>query len=153
MRIIVAFIVLFVFSGAVYAQQKLRAEDSRAIQDCLKEQINSEERCIGTLARKCAEAADPRNFEQSQCWEREQLVWDDILNESYRRLQKQLDEKKRTALRDVQRTWIENRKQTCGYYRTLYDGGPLAIVVTAMCHNQETARRALYMLALIDIAP
>ncbi|MCW5681699.1 MAG: DUF1311 domain-containing protein [Xanthobacteraceae bacterium] len=153
MRLFAILVALFVSSGTADAQQKLRADDSRAIQDCLKEQLNSEDRCIGTLARKCAETADPRNFEQSQCWEREQLVWDDILNESYRRLQKQLDEKKRTALRDVQRTWIENRKQTCGYYRTLYEGGPLAIVVTAMCHNQETARRALYMLALIDIAP
>ena len=136
--------------GFAHAQSlKLSAEDSRAIQSCVKEKTanNEADRCIGIIANPCLDTPDGQSTHgQSQCYQREHLVWDDILNESYRRLQKELNEKQRKSLREVQRTWIEARKQQCGFYSDFHEGGTIAIPAYASCFNTETARRAIYLL-------
>jgi len=136
--------------GFAHAQSlKLSAEDSRAIQSCIKEKTanNEADRCIGIIANPCLDTPDGQSTHgQSQCYQREHLVWDDILNESYRRLQKELNEKQRKSLREVQRTWIEARKQQCGFYSDFHEGGTIAIPAYASCFNTETARRAIYLL-------
>jgi uncharacterized protein YecT (DUF1311 family) len=146
---------LLALSGLAGAQSpKLSAEDSRAIQSCLKEKAGKNEggeSCIGIIANPCLETPDGQSTHgQSQCFQREHLVWDDILNESYRRLQKQLNEKQRRSLREVQRTWIEARKQQCGFYSDFHEGGTIAIPAYASCFNTETARRAMYLLNFLD---
>ena len=144
----------FAGSGVAQAQSlKLSAEDSRAIQSCIKEKSanNEADRCIGIIANPCLDTPDGQSTHgQSQCYQREHLVWDDILNESYRRLQKQLNEKQRRSLREVQRTWIEARKQQCGFYSDFHEGGTISIPAYASCFNTETARRAFYLLNFLD---
>ena len=107
MRIAIFLIAFVTLTGTAHAQLKLLAEDSRAIQSCIKEQGSrneSPERCIGIIANPCLDRPDGQStLGQIQCYQREHLVWDDILNESYRRLQEQLDGKLKTALRDMQR--------------------------------------------------
>jgi uncharacterized protein YecT (DUF1311 family) len=145
---------LFAGPGVAQAQSlKLSAEDSRAIQSCIKEKSanNEADRCIGIIANPCLDTPDGQSTHgQSQCYQREHLVWDDILNESYRRLQKQLNEKQRRSLREVQRTWIEARKQQCGFFSDFHEGGTIAIPAYASCFNTETARRAMYLLNFLD---
>lgn len=141
-------------SAAPAQSLKLSAEDSRAIQDCIKtKEAKNEgaEQCIGIVANPCLDTREGQTTAgQSQCYQREQLVWDDILNETYRRLQQQLEGKLKTGLRDVQRAWIEARKLQCGFYREVIQGS-LAIPLGASCFNTETARRALYLLSILDI--
>ena len=146
---------LIAWSGIAAAQSpKLSAEDSRAIQSCIKEKNAKNEGldgCIGIIANPCLDTPEGQSTAgQSQCYQREHAVWDDILNETYRRLQKQLSEKQRRSLREVQRTWIEARKQQCGFYSDFHEGGTIAIPAYASCFNTETARRAYYLLNFLE---
>jgi uncharacterized protein YecT (DUF1311 family) len=154
MRPFVFLLALAVFCGTAQAQEKLRAEDSYAIQDCIKTKESSNEgaeRCIGLVANACLDRPEGRSTHgQSQCYQREQLVWDDILNETYRRLQGSFQGKLKTQLRDVQRAWIESRKLQCAFYGDVIQGS-LAIPTAASCFNTETARRAIYLLSILNI--
>ncbi len=153
-RIALVGAVLLAACGFAQAQSlKLSAEDSRAIQSCIKEKTAKGEadRCIGIIANPCLERPDGQSTAgQSQCYRREHLVWDDILNETYRRLQKQLNEKQRKSLREVQRVWIESRKQQCAFFSDFHEGGTIAIPAGSSCFNTETARRAFYLLNFLD---
>ena len=57
-----------------------------------------------------------------ECAARESAVWDDILNETFRRLRDKLDEKQKAKLRDMQRAWINSRDRTCGFYADYHQG-------------------------------
>ncbi|MGE0604881.1 MAG: lysozyme inhibitor LprI family protein [Xanthobacteraceae bacterium] len=142
------------WSGFAQAQSlKLSAEDTRAIESCIKEKESKEgaDRCIGLIANPCLDtSAGQSTAGQAGCYQREQLVWDDILNETYRRLQGQFEGKLKTQLRDLQRVWIEARKQQCEFYRDVIQGS-LAIPIGASCMNTETARRAIYLLSILNI--
>lgn len=142
------------WSGFAQAQSlKLSAEDTRAIESCIKEKESKEgaDRCIGLIANPCLDTpAGQSTAGQAGCYQREQLVWDDILNETYRRLQGQFEGKLKTQLRDLQRVWIEARKQQCEFYRDVIQGS-LAIPIGASCMNTETARRAIYLLSILNI--
>jgi uncharacterized protein YecT (DUF1311 family) len=142
------------WSGFAQAQSlKLSAEDTRAIESCIKEKESKEgaDRCIGLIANPCLDTpAGQSTAGQAGCYQREQLVWDDILNETYRRLQGQFEGKLKTQLRDLQRVWIEARKQQCEFYRDVIQGS-LAIPIGASCMNTETARRAIYLLNILNI--
>lgn len=153
MKIAILLVALVGFAGAASAQEKLRADDSRAIQSCIKEKESTEgaDRCIGLIANPCLDRPAGQSTQgQADCYRREHLVWDDILNETYRRLQGQFEGKLKTQLRDVQRVWLEARKQQCGFYTDVIQGS-LAIPTGASCINTETARRAIYLLNILNI--
>lgn len=153
MRFLFVLVALFALGSAVQAQEKLSAEDSRAIQSCIKEKDTDEgaELCIGLIADRCLETPEGQSTHgQADCYRREHLVWDDILNETYRRLQGQFEGKLKTQLRDVQRAWLESRKLQCGFYADVIQGS-LAIPTSASCMNTETARRAIYLLNILNI--
>ena len=153
MRVAVFLVVLFALGGTAHAQIKLLAEDSRAIQSCIKEKELKEgaDRCVGIIANPCLDTPAGQSTQgQADCYRREQLVWDDILNETYRRLQGSFEGKLKTQLRDVQRTWLEARKLQCSFYVDVIQGS-LAIPTSASCMNTETARRAIYLLSILNI--
>ncbi len=154
MRTIALLLALFVFIPAADAQEKLSADDSQAIQSCIREKESRNERaerCIGLIADRCLDTPAGQSTQgQAECYRREHLVWDDILNETYRRLQGQFEGKLKTQLRDVQRSWIEARKQQCDFYPDVIKGS-LAIPLAASCMNTETARRTIYLLNLLNI--
>ena len=83
--------------------------------------------------------------DMNACNERERAVWDDILNESYRRLRAKLDTDQQGKLRNMQRAWIASRDATCHFYWDYYQG-TMASPMAAYCVNRETARRALFLL-------
>ena len=82
------------------------AGDSAAVQSCVKSAPDrpQRERCIGIVADPCADRPDAQSTaDQVACVARESAVWDDILNETYRRLRDKLDAAQKIKLRKMQR--------------------------------------------------
>jgi uncharacterized protein YecT (DUF1311 family) len=93
--------------------------DAAAIQQCIKAKTGRNwawENCIGTVSEPCIkdEMAMPPS-EIMACYERERLVWDSILNDSFRRLRAKLEDKQVRKMREMQRAWIASREKSCGF--------------------------------------
>jgi uncharacterized protein YecT (DUF1311 family) len=135
--------------------EKPDAADSAKVQSCIKSSgaaPRDRERCIGVVADPCADAPGAESTAgQVACAMREFAVWDDILNETFRRLREKLDVRQKIKLRDMQRTWIESRKRSCDFYWDFFQG-TMASPMGAFCENRETARRALFLLGFLDDA-
>ena len=102
--------------------------------------------------RPCAEQPDAESTAgQVACAAREFAVWDDILNETYRRLRAALDARQKVKLRGMQRAWIESRERSCAFYWDFFRG-TMASPMNAFCRNRETARRAIFLLGFLDNA-
>ena len=130
------------------------AADSATMQSCIKSASGrpERERCIGIIADRCAEQPDAESTAgQVACAAREFAVWDDILNETYRRLRAALDARQKVRLRAMQRAWIESRERSCAFYWDFFRG-TMASPMNAFCRNRETARRALFLLGFLDSA-
>lgn len=132
---------------------KPSARDSKAIESCIKSvrgSASQAERCIETVAGPCLKRPGAQSTAAMvECAGREAAVWDDILNETFRRLREKLDEAQRVKLRDMQRAWIESRNRTCDFYYD-YHQGTIAAPMGALCVNRETARRALFLLDFLN---
>jgi uncharacterized protein YecT (DUF1311 family) len=129
------------------------ARDVAVVQDCLKSQRGRElkgERCIGVVVDPCLKRARS-TADQNACADRELAVWDDILNETYRRLGKHLDEEQKGKAREMQRSWIETRDKTCAFYWDYFQG-TMASPMSSYCNMRETARRAMFLKFFMDEA-
>jgi len=152
---VAALLVTFGLLGASALAQadKPNPRDSAKIQDCIKTKTGRNwnwENCLGIVSNTCTK--DEASMTPSQvmdCINREQLVWDDILNETFRRLREKLDDTRRTKLRDMQLTWIVSRDKSYGFLMDYFDGS-MANPMIADCVNRETGRRALYLLGLLN---
>jgi uncharacterized protein YecT (DUF1311 family) len=131
------------------------AKDVATIGDCLRKQAQKkggssqeadEAACLMTVAKPCmggdeAAAVDRRKIE---CLDRERLVWDKIVNDSYKTMMNALDPDQQTKLREMQRSWIHTRDLTCAFWYDYFQG-TMANPMIAYCNNRETARRAIYL--------
>lgn len=129
------------------------ARDTAAIQGCIKAKTGRNwawESCIGVVSETCVkdEGAMPPS-EVMACYDREKLVWDSILNESFRRLRETLDDKQQRKMREMQRTWIASRDKSCGFIYDYFDGS-MANPMMAACLSRETGRRALFLLGFAN---
>jgi uncharacterized protein YecT (DUF1311 family) len=139
------------------------AKDVAVIGDCLRNQQNrkggssqeaDEAACLMRVAKPCigrdeAAALDRRKIE---CLDRERLVWDRIVNDSYKTMMNALDPDQQTKLREMQRSWIQTRDLTCAFWYDYFQG-TMANPMIAYCNNRETARRAIFLRVFaIDIA-
>jgi uncharacterized protein YecT (DUF1311 family) len=144
-----ALAVLFV-SGTAGLAAPPDAAASHKVQDCIKTAAAGPERGIGLVSGPCLEDDKTKSTaDMNACIDREVAVWDDILNESFRRLREKLDETQRVKLRDMQRAWIASRDRSCGFYWDFYQG-TMASPMAAECVNRETARRALFLLGFLN---
>ena len=152
MRLVIAAVVAL---GAIpaLAQDKPNPKDSAAIEKCMKAKTGHNwawEKCIGLISEPCAknELSMPPS-QVSACYSREQAVWDDILNETFRRLRDKLDATQQTKLREMQRAWITSRDKTCEF---LYDyfQGTMANPMIAACVCRATGLQALYLRGFAD---
>lgn len=159
MRWAAAFVVLFLLSlaGAAAAAPASHqaADDSNTVQDCVKTAAGADvdyvkaERCIGVVANPCLDGDKAASTAaMNACIDRERSVWDDILNETYRRLGEKLDAEQKAKLRDMQRAWIASRDASCHFYWDYYKG-TIASPMASSCVNRETARRALFLLGFL----
>ncbi len=127
------------------------AADVEAITTCLKsKQGNDRAVCAGVVASPCIgdeTAASPGQI--IDCFGREQLIWDKMLNDAYATLREALDDDQRVKLRDMQRSWLETRKRTCAFYYDYFQGS-MANPMMANCENRETARRAVFLMGFAE---
>jgi len=151
-RIALAFVAAALAVSPAAAQaSKQTADDAKAIRDCVKTNIDKNwEACVGRVADSCIENAKS-TAEHNACINREQKIWDDMLNEAYRRLRAKLDAEQQTKLRDMQRLWIASREATCHFYWDYYRG-TMASPMGAYCVDRETARRAVFLLGFLQDA-
>jgi uncharacterized protein YecT (DUF1311 family) len=130
------------------------AKASAAIQDCVKTKSanGTGELCIDIVATPCLERDDTKSTaDMVNCVAVETRVWDDILNETFRRLKAKLDDTQQTKLREMQQTWIDSRDKTCAFYWDYYQG-TMADPMRADCVNRQTAQRALFLLFFLNDA-
>ena len=151
----VAVACLLLAGAAAFAADKPDARASATTQDCVKSAKDLEvgaERCIGMVSNPCLDNDKTRSTaDMNACVAREQAVWDDILNETYRRLREKLDAGQQEKLRDMQRAWIASRDKTCTFYWDYFQD-TMASPMSASCVNKETARRALFLLGFLSDA-
>ena len=128
------------------------AKDAATVGECLRNhdkkrvsQEAEEAACLMTVARPCMgdeEAASSRR--QIDCLDRERLVWDQILNDSYKAMMNALDPDQQAKLREMQRSWVHTRDLTCAFWYDYFQG-TMANPMIAYCNNRETARRAIFL--------
>jgi uncharacterized protein YecT (DUF1311 family) len=145
---------------SLFAPSMARADDPpdpkdlRIVQACLKSKkpgTVSWEACIESAYRQCIgpdENAKPSS-DVVGCLRREKLVWDQMLNDAFRKLRDGLDDSQRIKLRDMQRSWVETRDKTCAFYYDYFEG-TMANPMIANCDNRETARRAIFLMGFAD---
>ena len=155
MRSIVLLFTLLLLSGPGLAQEKPSAKDAAVIQKCIKEKTGRNwawENCIGIISKPCTkDEGAMTSHEVIACDRREQAVWDNILNETYRRLLTKLDETKQQKLREMQRAWIASRDKSCTFLYDYFEG-TMANPMIAACEARETGRRALFLLGFLNDA-
>ena len=129
------------------------AKDVAAVGDCLRKQDRKrgsqeadEAACLMTVAKPCmgGNEADAKARRQIECLDRERLVWDKILNDSYKTMLTALEPDQQTKLREMQRSWIQTRDLTCAFWYDYFQG-TMANPMIAYCNNRETARRAIFL--------
>jgi uncharacterized protein YecT (DUF1311 family) len=152
-RIAAAAVLVLAGAWPAAAQDKSDAKDVAIIQGCLKQSGNDtikRESCVGLIAIPCLDSDKTNStVDMVECSTRERAVWDDILNESYRRLRAALDDKQKTALRDAQRAWIVSRDKSCAFYYEYFQG-TMANPMVSFCMNKETGKRAAFLLEFLD---
>jgi uncharacterized protein YecT (DUF1311 family) len=155
---------LFLISAAIYSMsgtlvamaEAPTPKDIQAVQTCLTakgEHPSDREACIDVVAKPCIGNEGARApSEIIACFDREQLVWNQLLNDAVGKLNDAFDEEQRTKLRDMQRSWQDTRERTCAFYFN-YFRGSMANPMMANCSNRETARRALFLLGFAEDLP
>jgi uncharacterized protein YecT (DUF1311 family) len=145
---------LVVFGLGVLAAAPALAEaadphDVSAVAACLKSKEAAKqppENCVSIIARPCfgGDEDAAATGQVIACFDREQLAWDQTLNEAYKQLHDHLDAAGQAKLRDMQRSWIVARKQSCEFFFDYFQGS-MANPMIASCMNLETARRAIFL--------
>lgn len=129
---------------------KPTAQQMTAIRSCAdknKDDIDEAERqCLFNLvATPCQDTpAGQSNLGMADCFRLEAAIWDQLLNENYKQLRADVDDRQAASLRDMQRAWIASRDSTCAFYDVKIQGS-MAIPMGAACLARETARRALLL--------
>jgi uncharacterized protein YecT (DUF1311 family) len=155
MRSTIIFVIALFLSASAFAQDKPNGKDVVVIENCIKIKTGRNwawENCIGIISKPCAknEAAMP-SHEVVTCDRREQAVWDNILNDTFRSLLGKLDETQQQKLREMQRAWIASRDKSCAFFYDYFEGS-MANPMIAACEARETGRRALFLLGFLNDA-
>ena len=130
------------------------AKDVATVADCLRKldkkeggsQEADEAACLMTVAKPCmgGDETGVSSRRQIECLDRERLVWDKIINDSYQAMMNALDPDQQAKLREMQRSWMQTRDLTCMFWYDYFQG-TMANPMIAYCNNRETARRAIFL--------
>ncbi len=105
-----------------------------------------EKSCLFKLVAEPCIEKDGSNLGMADCHRIEGVIWDRVLNENYKQLLGELEDKaQKQKLREMQRAWIASRDRTCEFYQHK-NRGSMAIPMHAACMARETARRAMLLL-------
>jgi uncharacterized protein YecT (DUF1311 family) len=94
--------------------------------------------CLLKVANPCM-GKDPANASdgrQIECLDRERLVWDKIINDSYKSVMNAIEPDQAKKLREVQKAWIHSRDITCEFFYDYFQGS-MAYPMIASCNNRE----------------
>ncbi len=157
MRAAILVLIILATASTAFGQAKYpAAEHTKDIEDCIKtaagsgKPMSAAESCIGTVADPCLKEAKS-TADRHGCIAREQAVWDDILNETYRRLRGKLD--KQTAgqiarhAAGLDRLARQDLRLLLGLLPG-HHGEPDERVL----RNRKRARRALFLLGFLEDA-
>ena len=131
--------------------RKPTGREVAAIRDCAKKSRDNlddgERRCVFNLvATPCINKLPKtaRDHAVVDCYDLENLIWDDFLNQNYKSLLDTLDDDQKAKARAMQSAWIAYRDTTCQFY---YDKiqGTMANLMIAACTARESARRAMLL--------
>ncbi len=101
--------------------------------------------CLFNLvATPCTNKPTMSDAATANCYRTETAIWDDLLNENYKKLLGTLDDDQTAKLRDMQRAWIAYRDTTCHFYWDKIRG-TMAQMMGSACETRETARRAVLL--------
>ena len=144
---------LIAISPALAESDKPDSRDTAVIQKCIDAKTGRNwawESCIGVVSEACVkDEGSMLSSEVIACYDRERLVWDNILNDSFRRLREALDDQQQQKLREMQRAWIASRDKTCHFIYDYFEG-TMANPMIAACRSRETGRRALFLLGFAN---
>jgi uncharacterized protein YecT (DUF1311 family) len=90
------------------------------------------------------ESQDTSNHKLADCYRIEGSIWDELLNQNYKRLLDTLDDEQAVKARAMQHAWIAYRDTTCRFYWDKIRG-TMAIFMNAACVAHESARRAMLL--------
>lgn len=102
------------------------------------------EACVARIANRCMKDNGALDRKQVECFDRERMVWDKIVNDSYKTMMDGLEPEQQDKLKAMQRSWIHTRDLTCTFWYDYFQGS-MANPMMASCNNRETARRAIYL--------
>ena len=118
----------------------------RACAEKYKEDLDKvEQQCLFKLVGEpCINKTRGSDHDMADCYDAETAIWDNLLNENFKKLVATLDDDQTEKARAMQRAWIAYRDTTCQFY---YDKiqGSMATTMIAACLARETARRALLL--------
>ncbi len=127
------------------------AKETAAIDTCLAGKEGSAQRraCIGRVAEPCQTTPDGSStVGMTVCLDREQVIWDRLLNQTYRKAMAAFDEAGQRYLKGVQQTWLTFRAQACEWPGRVYPGGTIGVPLSNACFMQQTALRALDLMEI-----
>lgn len=141
---------------ALSAPYPAAADDASVITACLREQSEKGKDasvCVGRVAEPCMETPDGQSTQgMVACSQREEKVWDGLLNEAYQRLLKGLKPEAAEDVRKAQRIWLTLRDADCRVPYYFYNGGTIVQVLGAGCLLDHTADRAILIRSWRDMA-
>jgi uncharacterized protein YecT (DUF1311 family) len=149
LRLAFALFGLAILAAAPASAETIDPHDVAAIAACLKAKDAAKaqpESCVSIVANSCF-GGDEDSIPTAKvtgCLDREQAAWDQLLNSAFTRLRAHLDDAQNVKLRDMQRSWIAARKQSCEFFYDYFQG-TMANPMIASCMNRETARRAIFL--------
>jgi len=152
-RAILGLVLAMLVSPALAEGDAPSSRDVTAIQKCIRAKTGRSwawENCIGIVSEPCSR--DESSIPPAKviaCYGRERLVWDNILNDSFRRLREKLDDAQKVKMREMQQAWIASRDKTCNFFYDYYEGS-MANPMIAACEARETGRRALFLLGFVN---
>jgi uncharacterized protein YecT (DUF1311 family) len=132
--------------------RKPTAQEVAAIRNCAnkyQDDVDEGERqCVFNLvATPCSNTREgSSNLGTADCYRVEWVIWDNLLNDNFKKLMDALDNQQSAKLRAMQQAWIAYRDTTCNFYMDKIQGS-MAIPTGTACAARETARRALLLRA------
>jgi uncharacterized protein YecT (DUF1311 family) len=148
--VLAALFAIMVTGPADAQSRKPTAREVAAVRDCAtktRDDVDAGEmKCLFKLvAEPCMgpPGAAPDRV-MADCFRIEGVIWNDLLNENYKKLLATLDDEQPAKARAMQRAWIAYRDTTCGFYDDKIRGS-MSNMMHAACHTRETARRAMLL--------
>jgi len=107
-----------------------------------------QESCIGVVSTKCVQDQNGVDVDgiESDCYLREQAIWDARLNDAYRTARAGMEHDAAVNLEKTERAWIAFRDLSCAQPYAVFQGS-MAGPMEAWCGMNLTARQALWMAA------